>query len=178
MSYSFQLLSTRLVCTLALLTLAACSSSSPKSPKSPKPLARTTTTRSGITELHLLTMPIALNLDASPGDDGIAIKLFANFAGAIKPVAIRSGEIELLLFDGLLQPGSTVPAPAFTWHFTSQQLKQFENKSLLGVGYQLTLRWDRFKPSSERITVVARYALGQGRFLYSSPSVIACSSTH
>lgn len=174
MSYFFQPLSARLVCTLALLTLAACSSSSPKSPKS---LARPTPARSGINELHLLTMPVALNLDASPGDDGIAIKLFANVAGAIKPNAIRSGEIEILLFDGLLQQGSAVPAPAFTWLFTSQQLKQFENKSLLGVGYQLILRWDRFKPSSERVTVVARHALGQGRFLYSSPSVIACSST-
>ncbi|MFZ4817535.1 MAG: hypothetical protein ACOYLU_02710, partial [Limisphaerales bacterium] len=40
---------------------------------------------SGILELHLLTMPVALNLDGAPGPDGVAVKLFANVGNAAKP---------------------------------------------------------------------------------------------
>lgn len=99
---------------------------------------------SGIQELHLLTMPVALNLDGSPGPDGVAVKLFANVGNATKPAPIRSGEIEILLFDGLLSGGSAaLPQPSHAWRFTAAELKGFETQAMVGTGYQLTLRWGR-----------------------------------
>ena len=131
---------------------------------------------SGILELHLLTMPIALNLDGAPGPDGVAIKLFANIGNAAKPAPIRSGEIEILLFDGLLSD-KNLPSlqPAQTWTFTAKELKEFETQAMVGTGYQLTLRWGSFKPKSDRVSIIARHPIGDGRYLYSTPGVIACS---
>ena len=131
---------------------------------------------SGILELHLLTMPVALNLDGAPGPDGVAVKLFANVGNAAKPAPIRSGEIEILLFDGLLSDNN-VPLlkPAHTWTFTAKELKGFETQAMVGTGYQLTLRWGGFKPKNDRVTIIARHPIGDGRYLYSTPGVIACS---
>jgi len=127
-------------------------------------------------ELHLLTMPVALNLDGAPGPDGVAVKLFANVGNAAKPAPIRSGEIEILLFDGLLTD-KNLPAlqPAHTWTFTAKELKEFETQAMVGTGYQLTLRWGSFKPKSDRVSIIARHPIGDGRYLYSTPGVIACS---
>ncbi len=131
---------------------------------------------SGILELHLLTMPVALNLDGAPGPDGVAVKLFANVGNATKPAPIRSGEIEIVLFDGLLNGTSNpLPKPAHIWTFTAKELKGFETQAMVGTGYQLTLRWGAFKPKSDRVTVIARHPLGEGRYLYSTPGVIACA---
>jgi hypothetical protein len=111
---------------------------------------------SGIVELHLLTMPVALNLDGVPGPDGVAVKLFANVGNATKPAAIRSGEIEIVLFDGLLDGNSNpLPKPAHIWTFTAKELKEFETQAMVGTGYQLTLRWGSFKPKSDRVSVIA-----------------------
>jgi hypothetical protein len=132
---------------------------------------------SGITELNLLTLPVALNLDSAPGADGIAVKIYASANASPKPVAIRSGEIEILLFDGLLAKDTTrMPEPSRSWKLTAKELRPWEVTAMVGTGYQLTLRWDSFKPTQDRVTVVARMPLGEGRFLYSSPGVISCSS--
>lgn len=140
------------------------------------PANRRSQRSSGILELHLLTMPVALNLDGAPGPDGIAIKLFANVGNAAKPAPIRSGEIEILLFDGLLTGNNgPLPQPAHTWTFTAKELKEFETQAMVGTGYQLTLRWGGFKPKNDRVTIVARHPIGEGRYLYSTPGVIACS---
>jgi hypothetical protein len=131
---------------------------------------------SGIQELHLLTMPVALNLDGSPGPDGVAVKLFANVGSAAKPAPIRSGEIEILLFDGLLSGGSAVlPQPSHAWRFTAAELRGFETQAMVGTGYQLTLRWGAFRPKNDRVTLIARHPVGEGRYLYSTPGVIACA---
>ncbi|MEY4689980.1 MAG: hypothetical protein RIT19_305 [Verrucomicrobiota bacterium] len=131
---------------------------------------------SGILELHLLTMPVALNLDGAPGPDGVAVKLFANVGNAAKPAPIRRGEVEILLFDGLLNGNSApLPKPAHSWTFTAKELKGFETQAMVGTGYQITLRWGGFQPKNDRVTVIARHPIGDGRYLYSTPGVIACS---
>lgn len=115
-------------------------------------------------------MPVALNLDGVPGPDGVAVKLFANVGNATKPAAIRSGEIEIVLFDGLLDGNSNpLPKPAHIWTFTAKELKEFETQAMVGTGYQLTLRWGSFKPKSDRVSVIARHPIGEGRYLYSTP---------
>jgi hypothetical protein len=158
---------------LVALGLAGCSttgagSGSTRSGRAQRP--------SGIQELHLLTMPVALNLDGSPGPDGVAVKLFANVGNATKPAPIRSGEIEILLFDGLLSGGSAaLPQPSHAWRFTAAELKGFETQAMVGTGYQLTLRWGAFRPKNDRVTLIARHPVGEGRYLYSTPGVIACA---
>lgn len=130
----------------------------------------------GIVELNLLTLPVALNLDGAPGADGVAVKLYASATGSTKPVPLRTGEVEFLLFDGLLTQDSTrLPEAARTWRLTAKELRGLEVQAVVGTGYQVTLRWDRFQPKSDRVTVLARIPLGEGRYLYSSPGVISCA---
>ena len=95
---------------------------------------------------------------------------------AAKPTPIRSGEIEILLFDGLLSD-KNLPTlqPAHTWNFTAKELEEFETQAMVGTGYQLTLRGGSFKPKSDRVSIIARHPMGAGRYLYSTPGVIACS---
>jgi hypothetical protein len=59
--------------------------------------------------------------------------------------------------------------------FTAKELKEFETQAMVGTGYQLTLRWGSFKPKSDRVSVIARHPIGEGRYLYSTPGVIACA---
>ena len=140
------------------------------------PRSRSGARSSGILELHLLTMPVALNLDGAPGPDGVAVKLFANVGNAAKPAPIRSGEVEILLFDGLLNGNNApLPRPAHAWTFTAKELRSFETQAMVGTGYQITLRWGTFQPKNDRVTIIARHPIGDGRYLYSTPGIIACS---
>ena len=161
---------------LALGIATGCRSGGPSSGNDAGPGSRAVTRSSGILELHLLTMPVALNLDGAPGPDGVAVKLFANVGNAAKPAPIRSGEVEILLFDGLLTGNqSPLPQPAYSWKFSAKELRSFETQAMVGTGYQITLRWGKFQPKSDRVTVIARHPIGDGRYLYSTPGVIACS---
>ncbi|MFM8879791.1 MAG: hypothetical protein ACKOKG_11780 [Verrucomicrobiota bacterium] len=161
---------------LALGLATGCRSGSSGGDNDAGSRTRAVSRSSGILELHLLTMPVALNLDGAPGPDGVAVKLFANVGNAAKPAPIRSGEVEILLFDGLLTGNqSPLPQPAYSWKFTTKELRSFETQAMVGTGYQITLRWGKFQPKSDRVTVIARHPIGDGRYLYSTPGVIACS---
>lgn len=158
----------RLLC-LAMGALVLCGCASDHS----RPRATAGKGSDQITQLHLITFPTGINMDAIPGQDGIALKVFAANSSRAKPLPVRGGDLEILLFDGLLKsaPGGEMK-PLKVWRFSVDELKPYEFTSTIGVGYQLTLIWDEAKPSQGRATVMARLVVSPERAVYSAPSPI------
>ena len=125
-----------------------------------------------VRELNVMTMPVALNLDQNPGVDGFSAKVYANDAAHPKPVAIRNGQLEVLIWDGTLFGATNVPPPLKTWTFDASQLLQYRFESGIGVGYEFSLRWGTNQPTKRLITVAARYTAPNGQVVTSRPSSV------
>lgn len=125
----------------------------------------------GVVELNLITSPVALDLDGQPGPDGIAVKLYANEARNPKPVQIREGILEIVLFDGLFGRGTNQPPVLREFRFTPAELRQREIISNIGTGYQFSLPWAR-RPSQQFLSVAARFTRPDGQVAMSRPSSV------
>ncbi|MBL9167906.1 MAG: hypothetical protein JNN07_09215 [Verrucomicrobiales bacterium] len=131
---------------------------------------------SRIQELHLFTMPSALDLDAQPGPDGFEVRVYASTAEKAKGLPINQGRLEVLMWDGVLSAQkSATNKPLHVWSLKPEELKRFSTQTSLGVGYRLTLRWEEHVPKKEGFTVVARFFPTKGDPVYSTPSGIAMS---
>ena len=53
-----------------------------------------------VAEVHLFGVPVALNLDGVPGPDGIGVRIYASGSGVARGIVVRSGVLEVLMFDG------------------------------------------------------------------------------
>jgi hypothetical protein len=127
-----------------------------------------------IAEIHLLSIPVALNFDQNGAPDGFAVKLFANTQSNPKTVRIASGSVELLMFEGMVAPTEVrLKKPKRIWTYSARQLPSYYFKGSVGVGYQFTPAWEQYQPSGDSITVVARYVDRNGAIIYSAPSIIA-----
>jgi hypothetical protein len=127
-----------------------------------------------IEEINLLAIPVALNLDLAPGVDGFVIKVFASNRKRPKPFPIVSGQIEVLMFDGIPRPlGEVLPQPLRTWQYSAEDLKQFQMESSIGTSYQLAPAWAENAPARNKISVVARYTSPDGATITSAPSIIS-----
>jgi hypothetical protein len=124
-------------------------------------------------EIHLFGVPAALNLDNLPGPDGVGVRIYASTTTVAKGLAIRSGTLDILMFD---TPGqATNPEgnkPRHMWSFTPSQLKLVSGETSMGLGYRLALPWGPDKPPGHSVTVIARYLPRKGKPIYSSPSTI------
>lgn len=130
---------------------------------------------SHISELHLFGLPSAVDLDGRPGPDGITVRIFASTATEPRGVPIRSGTLEILLFDGPLPPGQPLPSkPLHVWSLTPQQLLPLASESKLGTGYQLTLPWTGTPPTRASVSVIARHTTSaSARPVFSGPASIS-----
>jgi hypothetical protein len=146
--------------------LAACSS--PR-PKTGAPAAAPMTGR--IEEIHLLAIPMALNLDQKPGLDGFGIKVYAINRALPKPLPIRDGTLEILMYDGFVD--DTNARPRCTWKYQPEELAKYERTATVGPAYEFAPRWTTNNPSQNRITVIARYTSPEGAPLDSAASIIA-----
>lgn len=132
---------------------------------------------SSIQEINLLSMPMALNLDDTPGADGLAVKIFAISAASPKPVPIPNGKLEILLFDGTTTAGDSYnPDPLHIWTFTADDLKAFMFTKAIGSGYDLLLVWGANQPKQSRVTIVARYTPVKGPPIASGPNAVTVLS--
>jgi hypothetical protein len=132
-------------------------------------------TTQAIREINLLIQPVALNLDANPGADGIALKVFAVAEGSPKAVPIRKGALDIEAYDGTLEAGQ--PSGSFhTWHFEPADLAPHQFNTALGTGYNLTLSWAPKVLRRDRVTVAARYVAPDGQAVVSAPIAIAATS--
>lgn len=150
--------------------MVACESTPDAAPSSAAPAAA----RAGFDELRMLTSPAALNLDHSPLPNGISVQVYALSRSSSKTVPITAGELELLIFDGVARMEDLHELePHLSWTYPAEQLRRIASQSVAGIGYGFILRWDHKRPKSNSITVVARYRMGENRFIYTSPVSIA-----
>ena len=124
-------------------------------------------------EIHLYGVPVTLNLDDKPGPDGFAVRVYASRAERARGIAVSSGAIEILAFDGVANDSFSEREPLKIWRFTTKELPAHEAQTSLGMGYRFVLRWDQNKPARDHITVLARYVPKSGRPVYSAPSAIS-----
>jgi hypothetical protein len=129
-----------------------------------------------INEVHLFGLPVTLNLDNRPGSDGFASRVYLVKAGRAKGVAIKNGNVEVLMFDGVVSVDEVfTKQPTQKWIFTPRELNSLREESSLGQGYRFILRWNE-PPKRGHITVVARYVPEKGEPVYSSPSTITAAT--
>lgn len=129
-----------------------------------------------IDEIHLFTVPTALDLDSVPGPDGFEARVYASASDRAKGIPITQGVLEVLMYDGVVNVGPSVTnAPLHVWSFRPADLKRNVGSSTLGVGYRFVLRWNTDVPKSSSITVVARWTPPKGAAMYSSTSSILVS---
>jgi len=158
---------------LALL-LCGFGCTSTKPPASAAPRAQDAGSR--IIELNLLTMPVAVNLDGIPGVDGFAIRVYPSDGAHPKAQPIRSGALDILMYDGLVSATDwRSRAPRQTWSFTAAELKQRAFSTAIGTGYKFALSWGNNPPSGNKLTILVRYQSPDGSVVYSEPSSINLS---
>lgn len=123
-----------------------------------------------IQELHLFVLPVGLKATQPGAQDGLAVRVFASSRSRAKGVTIRRGTLEILAFDGAVNP-----TPAQVWSYPAASLSAYAAASSLGTGYELVLLWKGARPVSNTLTIVARYAPPSGMAVLAAPSVIANS---
>jgi hypothetical protein len=161
---------------LALLLLSvllglfpACTN--PGSPTHSRPAAPVSS--SPIDELNLVSMPVPVNLESLPGIDGIVVKIYAVDTRHPRPQPIRSGTVEIRMFDGLVRDVATnTNNLRHVWIFPAQDLSGYAMTTGIGTGYSLPLGWGKDQPRQDKITLAARYLPPQGNPVYSTPSYV------
>lgn len=129
-----------------------------------------------LTELHLFGVPVALELNGRPGPDGLGVRIYATAGPAARGIAIRRGTLDILMFEGPVDPALIASLPAQqVWSFSAANLSTLAAETSLGIGYQLALRWEKAPPREPLVTVVARYRSPEGQIFYSTADAIAIS---
>src|SRR5258706_9945484 len=119
-----------------------------------------------VDEVHLFGLPMTLNMDANPGADGFAVRVFVTKGGGAKGSTITSGTLEVLMFDGIAGPDDVaVKQPMQVWKFTPRELTPLREQTSLGNSYRFVLRWQE-PPTYGYITVAARYVPPKGEPIY------------
>ena len=130
-----------------------------------------------IGEIHLFGLPTALTVAGSSVPGGVGVRIYASETGGSRPLPIRRGRLEVLMFDrpsAGLNPQTEKPLKA--WGFEAGELAPFESTSMVGVGYQLELEWGQDRPNGKVFTVVARYRASGRNYIYSAPAAIAVAT--
>jgi hypothetical protein len=126
-----------------------------------------------IQELSLFSAPVAVNFDGLPGPDGLSLRVYAGNAQLPKSLPIKTGTLEVLMFDGLIKAEEAATAkPLHVWSYPATDLIGYGQKTSIGMSYVLTPLWGKDKPTKNRVTVLVRYLPPQGITLYSAPTVI------
>lgn len=130
--------------------------------------------KEGIEAIHLFGLPVAVNMDGVPGPDGVAVRVYASSRKTATGLPIRSGRMEILMFDGVLKEQTLPePAPLRTWTYSADQLKKQKTQNALGTGYIFALQWGDSRPAQRYITIIVRYVLRGGMTIQSAPSTIS-----
>jgi len=92
-----------------------------------------TSTDANVRELHLFGVPVAINLDQNPGPDGFAVRVYASNGRAASGIPIRTGRLELALYDGAKPNGVPESQPPLrVWTYDVAALKAHAGKSSIG----------------------------------------------
>ena len=122
--------------------------------------------------IELQVMPAAISADGSGTPNAIVVMAYLYQLVQPQPVE-AAGTLEMLLFDGNLSGQALESAkPLQTWRFGRADLVRFRTRGLPGWGYGMQLVWTQ-RPSSNMVTVQARYVQGDGKTLRSAPVTIS-----
>ena len=127
----------------------------------------------GVDSLHVFTVPVALDLDGTPGPDAFGLTLYASAGDAAKGIHVTTGVVEIQMYDGALSADRGGATPLRVWTFTPAELKKLAVKTSLGTGYRFTMRWNETPPRQGRLTVVIRHVPARGTAIQSVPTIIA-----
>jgi len=147
-----------------LVLVSGCSST--------KPEATNTSPPGEIAELNIVTVPVALNLDNVPGPESISVKIFAGDTKHPKPIPIKGGQLEILMFNGTFFGLTNVPTPIKIWSFNSGELPLHQFSSGIGIGYEFVLQWGANRPAGRLVSVAARYTSPRQEIVTSRPSSV------
>jgi hypothetical protein len=125
-----------------------------------------------ITQVHIISMPVALNTDGAPGPDSISVKVFFNDTEHPKTIRMTRGILDIMMFDGALAAEKTNRVLLRDWTFDPAGLAAYEFTGGVGAGYEFTLPWGANRPSRRIVTVGARYTRPSGEMVFSSPASI------
>ena len=82
-----------------------------------------------------------------------------------------SGTLEFILYAGRIRADKIATAkPLRTWSFVGEPLQRRAGRSMVGWHYVLRLGWLQDVPTCTSATLIARYKLPDGRWLYSDPN--------
>jgi len=84
--------------------------------------------------------------------------------------------LELLAFEGLLTRTTNVPQPFKTWSYTAPELRRWQFKASIGIGYEIAASFVGLKPKSDKLTIIVRYRPNDTHAIYSSPSTISLTA--
>lgn len=130
-----------------------------------------------VDHINLQTAPTALNWDGKPGADGIEARVFLFQVKQPKPVALERGTLELLVYEGRVEPNNlSTTKPEYVWRYPMQRLVAHRGKTAVGVGYLFRLDWTGVAPRSEIVTVSARIPNPDGNSLYAMPIMVTVLS--
>jgi len=116
--------------------------------------------KGAINQLHLLGTPVAIDLDKKPGADGLGVRVYASSAETSQAIPIRSGSLEIVLFDGTVRREEVAAAtPLVSVTYSASQLRKFEHKTAVGMSYNFIPAWGDHTPTKGRVTVVAIYRI-------------------
>jgi len=126
-----------------------------------------------VNELNLVAMPVPVSAESRPNIDSINVRVYAVDSELPKAQPIRQGNLELLLYDGLVREGFVETNQLLrAWTFPPAELASRVFTSAVGTGYFFVLSWGKDHPQSNTLTVVARYRPLEGPPVYSSACFI------
>jgi hypothetical protein len=132
-----------------------------------------TKSKATINQLHLLVTPVALNLDDKPGPDGVGVRVYASHRERAEALPITTGTLDLLMFEGNVSPEQVASLkPRQTWSYPANELKPHIQETTIGISYRFAALWGNDKPTSDRVTFVARHTSSPTRQIYSAPSSV------
>lgn len=160
----------RLGLLLFLAALAGCVESNPNKP--PEPVQE-------IDHIDLFTGSVAVNLDATPGLDGVVANVYT-FRVNQPTEQLVSGEMDLLMYahEGPIASDTLenlLSEPPFRqWTYGPRDLKRHRLRTEVGLwGYRFALNWGPKPPPTKRVLVLVRYRSPSGKVLYSKPNHVA-----
>ncbi|MBL7134371.1 MAG: hypothetical protein ISS78_09770 [Phycisphaerae bacterium] len=123
-----------------------------------------------VAAIEMQVKPVAVDWDDSPGVDGLEIQVRLYRKDPVRAVPV-SGKLEFMLYAGRIKADKIAAAkPLRTWSFSGEPLQRRAGRDLAGWHYVLRLSWLQDVPTCASATLIARYELPDGKWLYSSPN--------
>lgn len=131
-----------------------------------------------IIKMELESLPAAVNLDSTPGADGVYVRLrmYEVVGGQPRAATLRRGHVEFILFEGRVKDSEIAAAEAtHIWRRSARVMAQYGQRVLVGTQYELQLSWQDSPPFTRDITLTARLLRPNQPPLYARPVHIIVS---